>query len=134
MIWYVTTEVAILVNRQMIMKYSPDEFIGVKDHRLLDSALARPKHTVLGKDAYDTLYLKGAALIQSLAQNHCFHNANKRTALMCTVLFFYYNGYRLVFPGSKEEEDFVVNIVTHNLSLDEISSILKAYAEPNKVD
>lgn len=27
-------EVVIWVNRQLIMEYSPDEFIGVKDHHL----------------------------------------------------------------------------------------------------
>lgn len=128
MIWYVTPEVAIMVNRQLIMNYSPDEFIGVKDHHLLASALARPKQTVMGEDAYPSLYLKGAALIQSLAQNHCFHNANKRTALMCTILFFHYNGYHLKFPNNKEEEDFVVGIVTHDYSLEEISRVLKEYS------
>lgn len=80
MIWYVTPEVAILVNRKVILEHSPDEQMGVKDHHLLASALARPRQTIEGKDAYPSIYLKGAALIQSLAQNHSFYNANKRTA------------------------------------------------------
>ncbi|WP_325062695.1 type II toxin-antitoxin system death-on-curing family toxin [Massilibacterium senegalense] len=122
-----TPEVAILVNRQLIMEYSPDEFIGVKDHHLLASALTRPKQTIMGKDAYPSIFLKGAALMQSLAQNHCFYNANKRTALLCTALFFRYNGYRLQFENSEEEEDFVVGIVTHNYSLEEISSVLEEH-------
>lgn len=125
--WYMTPEVAILVNRQLIMEYSPDEFIGVKDHHLLASALARPKQIIMGKDAYPSIFLKGAALMQSLAQNHCFYNANKRTALLCTALFFRYNGYRLQFENSEEEEDFVVGIVTHNYSLEEISSVLEEH-------
>lgn len=44
------------------MKYSPDEQIGVKEMNLLESALHRPKQSVLGKDAYPTIYEKAAAL------------------------------------------------------------------------
>ena len=42
----------------------------VADYGLLDSAVARPRATAFGLDAYPTLLTKAAALMQSLARNH----------------------------------------------------------------
>ena len=44
--------------------------IEVRDHGLLQSALARPRTTVLGEDAYGRLEDKAAALVHSLVRNH----------------------------------------------------------------
>ena len=42
----------------------------VRDYGLLESAVARPRTTVFGEDAYPDLHLKAAALLQSLTRNH----------------------------------------------------------------
>nr|MDA8436068.1 alcohol dehydrogenase [Actinomycetales bacterium] len=42
----------------------------VRDVGLLQSALARPRTSVLGEDAYDSIHTKAAALLHSLARNH----------------------------------------------------------------
>lgn len=65
-----------------------------RDVGLFASALARPATTVRGADAYDTLELKAAALLESLARNHALIDGNKRTAWTITVLFLWLNGYR----------------------------------------
>ena len=44
--------------------------VGVRDYGLLEAALARPKATAFGKDAYPSLDAKAAALLHSLARNH----------------------------------------------------------------
>ncbi len=46
----------------------PDAVVG--DYGLLESALARPRTSVFGQDAYPSLHLKAAALLHSLARNH----------------------------------------------------------------
>jgi death-on-curing protein len=127
--FYLTIEMAILINQKVILEHSADEQTGVKDHSLLDSALKRPQQSLFGEDAYPSLHLKAAALLESLAQNHCFHNANKRTAIMCTAIFFRYNGYTLRFPASKTEEDFMVDVVNHRYSLEEIAEILNEHTK-----
>ncbi|AQQ55141.1 hypothetical protein B0X71_14480 [Planococcus lenghuensis] len=124
---------AILINQKVILEHSADEQTGVKDHALLDSALKRPQQSVFGEDAYPTLHLKAAALLESLAQNHAFHNANKRTALVCTAVFYRYNGCSLRFPSSKTEEDFVVDVVNHRYTLEEVADILKANSTENQI-
>jgi death-on-curing protein len=123
--FFLTAEMAILINQKVILEHSADEQAGVKDHALLDSALKRPQQSLFGEDAYPTLHLKAAALLESLAQNHAFHNANKRTALMCTAIFYRYNGYTLRFPSSKTEEDFVVDVVNHRYTLERVAELLK---------
>nr|WP_156889953.1 type II toxin-antitoxin system death-on-curing family toxin [Planococcus lenghuensis] len=131
--FFLTVEMAILINQKVILEHSADEQTGVKDHALLDSALKRPQQSVFGEDAYPTLHLKAAALLESLAQNHAFHNANKRTALVCTAVFYRYNGCSLRFPSSKTEEDFVVDVVNHRYTLEEVADILKANSTENQI-
>lgn len=77
---YLTTNQVIAINTVQIRLYSPQEPVGVKDVNLLDSAINRPNQSLIGIDAYPTIYEKAAALFESVAKNLAFHNANKRTA------------------------------------------------------
>jgi len=52
----------------------------VNDLGLLDSALARPKTTLFGEDAYPTLELKAAAMVHSIIKNLAMVDGNKRTS------------------------------------------------------
>lgn len=126
---FLTAEMAILINHKVILEHSADEQSGVKDHTLLDSALKRPQQSLFGEDAYPTINGKAAVLLESLAQNHVFHNANERTALMCAAVFFRYNGYHLLFSSSQYEEDFIVDVVNHRYTLEDIAVILKENTE-----
>lgn len=127
-LFFLTAEMAILINQKVILEHSADEQAGVKDHSLLDSALKRPQQSLFGEDAYPSLHLKAAALLESLSQNHAFHNANKRTALICTAIFYRYNGYILRFPSAKTEEDFVVDVVNHRYTLKKMAEMLKEHS------
>lgn len=64
------------------------EAIGEPDLRYpdgLESAIGRPQQSAFGEDAYPTLPLKTAALMQSLAENQSFVDGNKRSAA-CVVI------------------------------------------------
>lgn len=124
---YITIAMAAYINRLSIIELSPKEQIGVKDFGLLESALARPQQTVFGQDAYPNIFLKAAALLESLSQNYAFHNANKRTAFMSTSMFLRMNGYKLRFDDPKLAEDFIVDIVNHKYTLEEVANILKQH-------
>ncbi len=67
----------------------------VADYGLLDSAVARPRATAFGLDAYPTLLTKAAALMQSLARNHPLVDGNKRTAWAAAWTFLTINGTEL---------------------------------------
>lgn len=73
--------------------------VPVRDHGLLESALARPQATVLGRDAYEGLEEKAGALLHSLARNHGLVDGNKRLALAATIAFLGLNGYRLTLTN-----------------------------------
>nr|WP_260611351.1 type II toxin-antitoxin system death-on-curing family toxin [Bacillus thuringiensis] len=92
---YITETQAIFINETLIDMYSPNEQRGVKDTGLLQSAIYRPQQTVAQEDAYPTIFHKATALFESLAKNHAFYNANKRTALACLEMFLLYNEYEL---------------------------------------
>jgi len=62
-----------------------------RSRELLESAVARPFHSVLGQDAYASMVEKAVALFHSLIANHPFHNGNKRTAVLAFDLFLVAN-------------------------------------------
>ena len=75
--------------------------VAVRDHGLLESALARPKATAYGVDAYPDLVHKAAALLHSLARNHALVDGNKRLALAGTLAFLGVNGRRLTLTNDE---------------------------------
>jgi death-on-curing protein len=75
----------------------------VRDIGLLDSAQGRPRSSAFGEDAYPTLSLKAAALLQSLARNHALVDGNKRLSWLATVVFLDLNKHE---PRVTDEEAF----------------------------
>lgn len=92
----------------------------VRDHGLLESALARPRASAHGRDAYPTIHEKAAALLHSIARNHALVDGNKRLALAATLAFYGINGVRLTLTND-EAYDLVVAIATG--ALDDVSTI-----------
>ena len=125
---YLTTNQVIAINTVQIRLYSPQEQVGVKDPSLLESAINRPKQSVFGNDAYPSIYEKAAELFESIAKNHAFHNANKRTALASLIVFLKINHYRWTM-GIEEEQDFTVDVVNHKYTFEEIVSTIKENTE-----
>jgi death-on-curing protein len=64
----------------------------VRDYGLLEAALARPRATAFGKDAYPGLDAKAAALPHSIARNHALTDGDKRLAAV--ISFYGLNGRR----------------------------------------
>lgn len=124
---YVTEQEVIAINHFLIDRYSPGEQKGVKDAGLLNSAVERPKQTVFGLDAYINVFEKAAALFESIAKNHCFQNANKRTAFVVLVQFLAYNGYQFVMD-QKQAEDFVVDAVVHKYDFIGIVEVIQEHS------
>ena len=67
----------------------------VRVYGLLESALARPKATVFGADAYPRIHDKAAALLHSLVRNHALVDGNKRLGWVAVRLFYVLNGLDL---------------------------------------
>ncbi|WP_156754034.1 type II toxin-antitoxin system death-on-curing family toxin [Actinokineospora pegani] len=67
----------------------------VRDLGLLDSAAHRPHATVLGVEAYDTLWLKAAALLDSIVRTRPLAEGNWRLAWIAAVTMCDINGWWL---------------------------------------
>ncbi len=104
----------------------------VRDYGLLESALARPRATAFGEDAYPDEHEKAAALLHSLTRNHALVDGNKRLALAATIAFRGINGQRLTFTNDHAYE-LVIAIATGEL--DDVPSIaarLRQHTEPRR--
>ncbi len=98
----------------------------VKDLGLLDSALARPKTTLFGEDAYPTLELKAAAMVHSIIKNHAMVDGNKRTSWFMLSSFLYINGYFIEMTAD-EGMEFTLGIATDKLSLTEAAAMIRKH-------
>lgn len=100
----------------------------VGDYGLLESALARPRASVFGQDAYRDLHLKAAALLQSLARNHALVDGNKRLAWTACRTFLAINAHWVSAPED-ERFDFVIGVTTSAITgLDEIAERLRSWS------
>ncbi|WP_409047663.1 type II toxin-antitoxin system death-on-curing family toxin [Microbacterium sp. HA-8] len=101
----------------------------VRDAGLLASALARPATTLFGEDAYASLELKAAALLESVVRNHAFVDGNKRSGWTLTVAFLWVNGYRHDFTADAAF-DLVIGVAEGALELDEIAETVRTHLVP----
>lgn len=94
--------------------------VQIKDSGLLESALARPRASAFGADAYPDLHTKTAALVHSIAKNHALVDGNKRLALAGLIAFYGLNGLRLTMTND-EAYDFIISLAVGEL--DEVPAI-----------
>jgi death-on-curing protein len=100
----------------------------VGDYGLLESALARPRASVFGQDAYSDLHLKAAALMHSLARNHALVDGNKRLAWTACRTFLAINAHWISAPED-ERFDFVIGVATGAMTeLDDIAERLRGWS------
>lgn len=101
----------------------------IRDVGLLESALARPRASAWGEDAYSTIHEKAAALVHSLARNHALVDGNKRLALAAAIAFYGMNGMRLTLTNDQAYA-LIIEIASGTLSdVSEIAAVLAAGTE-----
>jgi death-on-curing protein len=93
----------------------------------LASAVGRPQQSAFGEDAYPTLFLKAAALMQSLAQNQPFVDGNKRIAWICGKLFLQLHGCT-IRATDDEALDLFCNRVASGMTVEELADWIEARA------
>lgn len=104
----------------------------VRDHGLLESAAARPRTSVFGRDAYPDLHVKAAALLHSLVSCHALVDGNKRLAWLATFVFLDTNGQRML-SDQRSVVELVVAVAAGELAdLEKIAEPLRAWSVPNR--
>lgn len=99
--------------------------VEVRDIGLLESAVNRPRASVLGQDAYPDLVTKAAALLHSLAGNHPLVDGNKRLAWLATYVFLAKNGI-VLDPDDDAAYAFVIAVADG--SIDDVGAIAAVLA------
>ncbi|OGC88411.1 hypothetical protein A3D70_02940 [Candidatus Adlerbacteria bacterium RIFCSPHIGHO2_02_FULL_54_18] len=119
---HVSIEVALALHATVLQLTNGR--LGVRDMGSLLGCLERPKTVLGGKEMFPTLFLKAAALTETIARNHPFVDGNKRGAHLIGRELLVLNGYDLE-PKPGEIEKFMLWIVTQKPPLEEIAAWLE---------
>ncbi len=102
----------------------------IRDAGLLGSAVARPQTTVGGDDAYATVWLKAAALLQSIVDNHALIDGNKRLGWLATAVFLEINGASVAAAKNDDVYDLVMAVAASESTIEELAEQLEQLHEP----
>ena len=97
----------------------------IRDLGLLGSAAARPAASAFGEEAYSDLWLKGAALLQSLVKNHPLIDGNKRLGWLSTAVFLEVNGVAAARATNDDVYDLVIHVAGSQRSVEAIAAGLR---------
>jgi death-on-curing protein len=97
----------------------------IRDIGLLGSAVARPRTSVFGEDAYPDLSTKAAALLQSVVKNHALVDGNKRLGWLSTAVFLEINGIEISTADNDLVYELVIEVAAGQPSVDEIAHRLR---------
>ena len=100
----------------------------IRDVGLLGSAIARPQTTVGGDDAYPTVWLKAAALLQSIVDNHALVDGNKRLGWLATAAFLEINDASVAAATNDDVYDLVMTVAAAESPVEWIAERLQQLA------
>ena len=97
----------------------------IRDVGLLESAVARPRTVVFGVEAYETIWTKAAALLQSIVNNHALIDGNKRLGWLATAVFLELNDIPISQASNDDVYEFVHSVASGSPEVDEIAEQLQ---------
>ncbi|HEY3831439.1 MAG TPA: type II toxin-antitoxin system death-on-curing family toxin [Acidimicrobiia bacterium] len=97
----------------------------VRDVGLLGAAAARPRTTVLGRDAYPDIWTKAAALLHSIVRNHPLVDGNKRLGWLATAVFLEINGVAASRASNSTVYDLVIDLAEHDRNIEDLATRLQ---------
>ncbi len=97
----------------------------IRDVGLLESAVARPRTVVFGVEAYETIWTKAAALLQSIVNNHALIDGNKRLGWLATAVFLELNDIPISQASNDDVYEFVLSVASGSPEFDEVAERLQ---------
>jgi death-on-curing protein len=97
----------------------------IRDIGLLESAVARPRTVVFGVQAYESVWTKAAALLQSIVNNHPLIDGNKRLGWLATAVFLELNDIPISQASNDDVYDFVLSVASGSPEVSEIAEQLR---------
>lgn len=97
---------------------------GVRDHGLLDAAVAMPRQQFGGNYLHEDLAAMAAAYMFHVAQNHPFVDGNKRAAVLSALAFLSVNGIQEL-PDPKDLESITLQVAAGELGKDVLTKWIR---------
>lgn len=102
---------------------------GIRDHGLLDAAVAMPRQQFGGEYLHPDVPAMAAAYLYHLARNHPFHDGNKRVAVMAAYVFLDANGMDLKVSPS-DLEAVTRGVASGEMKKDALIEWMEQHAHP----
>lgn len=119
---FLTLAEVIDVHADQLQRYGGQP--GMRDVGLLGSALAQPEASFGGEWLHPTLYDMAAAYAYHVCQNHPFADGNKRTALVCALVFLEMNGVGILDPKGLFK-DAMLAVASGHMGKAELAKLLR---------
>jgi death-on-curing protein len=98
----------------------------IRDLGLLESALVRPQTSLFGEDAYPTLELKAAVMVESIILNHPMVDGNKRSSWLALNLFVELNDFEII-ATQDEVFDYVLDVANKRIDSEQSAEWIKTH-------
>lgn len=122
MIKFLSKDITLKFHQDQLERYGGKS--GIRDEKLLDSALAQPQASFGGEYVHKDLFHMASAYGFHLCQNHPFYDGNKRTALIAMYTFLYVNGYQ-IDADKKGLFAVMMDLAQGKVSKEELKEFLK---------
>lgn len=100
-----------------------------RDWGLLFSALTRPLTVLMGREAYPTIWLKLAALLDSVQRNHPLLDGNKRLGYLLVALILQGNGFNESHISDGAWYELIVEVASQRIEIEDLARRLKDLVE-----
>lgn len=130
---YLTKAELVAIN-QYVIKQAGEGSAAVVDQAGLTTIIEEPQKVSYGHEAYPTIWIKAACLLQRLTKGHVFADGNKRTAYLSTVMFLKLNHIEFKLSG-KDARDFMFDEMFAPDNKDQmikITPVFKYYSQSTK--
>ncbi len=117
-----------LINKGQIQLFGG--LHGIRDRGLLESAVYDVQSSFGGKYLYKDIYHMAAGYAYGIIKNHPFIDGNKRTGIICSLIFLKYNEIDVVFE-QEELYKLGIAIATSKSTVEKIAALLKKKINQN---
>lgn len=122
-----TIDVPFLLHAAELLPGDPQ----VDDLGPLYAAVARVNAGAMGRDIYGSVFLKAAALLETLSRLPCLEHSNDAFAWHSCEAYLDMNGHALDYPA-KEAAALVRDAATRQIGVFQIARRLRAWASPDQ--
>lgn len=118
-LWYPSVEDVVAIHEDIVSEY-PETDAGVRNRGDIGFALDYIDTGSFG-EAPESIHEKAFHLLRLLVANHPFVDANKRTALNTTTVFYFLNGFRATYDH--EIRSFLKRFAVDEAAVDESAGV-----------